>query len=57
MEIDLSTILCGDGVENGRVTRPIPRKGMETLLMVRSMRQAIKVTRPIPRKGMETLIT
>jgi hypothetical protein len=31
MEIDLSEILCGDGVENGRVTRPIPRKGMETI--------------------------
>jgi hypothetical protein len=30
MEIGLSTIYAGEGVENGRVTRLIPRKGMET---------------------------
>jgi hypothetical protein len=30
VEIDLSQIFCGRGVEYSRVPRPIPRKGMET---------------------------
>jgi hypothetical protein len=35
------------------VTRPIPRKGMETLVLLHFL-QLLQVTRPIPRKGMET---
>ncbi len=42
------------GMASKKVTRPIPRKGMETALEVLKLKSYEHVTQPIPRKGMET---